>query len=95
MRLVLRYTEEFVKRYKELSYGERRLVETALVRLVSAKEPTALSHHLERKAHFCSWSHRVRANLIIVFRVSRRIITFLSTGTHAQAYRPKGSSIGR
>ena len=50
---------------------------------------TLLAHHMERKAYFCNWSHRVRGNLLVVFGVSQREVTFLSTGTHSQAYRPR------
>jgi len=85
----VRYTGEFVDRFSELAYGQQRLVEVAIVNLLSAANPTAMSHHLERKAYFCNWSHRVRANLLVVFGISRKTVTFLSTGTHAQAYRPR------
>ena len=85
----MRYTDEFVERYGELAYGQQRLVEAALRNLLLAKDPTAISHHLERREYFCNWSHRVRANLLVVFGLSRRTVTFLSTGTHAQAYRPR------
>jgi mRNA-degrading endonuclease YafQ of YafQ-DinJ toxin-antitoxin module len=57
--------------------------------LFVAEDPTLLAHHLERKTYFCSWSHRVRANLLVVFRISKKTITFLSTGSHSQAYRSK------
>ena len=83
------YTDEFVRRYRELAPSQRSLVEGAIRLLLSAEDPTALAHHLERKAYFCNWSHRVRANLLVVFGVSRRALMFLSTGTHSQAYRPK------
>ncbi|MDV3244819.1 MAG: hypothetical protein LYZ66_06575 [Nitrososphaerales archaeon] len=89
MRWRVRYTNEFVERFGELAYGQQRLVEAALGNLLAARDPTAISHHLERRGYFCSWSHRVRANLLVVFGVSRRTVTFLSTGTHAQAYRPR------
>ena len=84
-----RYTDEFVKRYRELAPPRRRLVEEAVRLLLSADDPTLLAHHLERKAYFCNWSHRVRANLLVVFGVSQTALTFLSTGTHSQAYRPR------
>ena len=83
-----RYTDEFVKRYRELPPSQRGSVEGAVRLILSAEDPTALAHHLERKAYYCNWSHRVRANLLVVFGVSPRALTFLSTGTHAQAYRP-------
>jgi mRNA-degrading endonuclease RelE of RelBE toxin-antitoxin system len=84
-----RYTDEFVKRYRELAPSQRRLVEDALRLILTADDPTLLAHHLERKAYFCNWSHRVRANLLVVFGASRGAVTFLSTGTHSQAYRPR------
>jgi mRNA-degrading endonuclease YafQ of YafQ-DinJ toxin-antitoxin module len=56
--------------------------------LVSADDPTATAHHLERKAYYCNWSHRIRGNLFLVFGLAKRTVTFLSVGTHAQAYRP-------
>jgi mRNA-degrading endonuclease YafQ of YafQ-DinJ toxin-antitoxin module len=84
-----RYTEEFVRRYRELTPSQRELVEGAVRLILSAEDPTLLAHHLERKAYFCNWSHRVRANLLLVFGVSQRALTFLSTGTHSQAYRPR------
>jgi len=59
------------------------------MKVLSAEDPTLISHHLEKRAYFCSWSHRVRENLLVVFRISKRTVTFLSTGTHSQAYRPK------
>ncbi len=65
------------------------LVEQAVGAITSAEDPTLLAHHLERKAYFCSWSHRVRGNLLVVFGVSQTALTFLSTGTHSQAYRPR------
>jgi mRNA-degrading endonuclease YafQ of YafQ-DinJ toxin-antitoxin module len=65
------------------------VVESSLRALVSAADPTAFAHHLERKAYHCNWSHRVRSNLLLVFGVSKGVLTFLSVGTHAQAYRPK------
>jgi len=83
------YTEEFVRRYRELTPSRRALVEGAVRLLLSAEDPTLLAHHLERKAYFCNWSHRVRANLLVVFGMTKTSITFLSTGTHSQAYRPK------
>jgi hypothetical protein len=85
------YTDEFVTRYRELSLGQQRLVEESLRSLYSSDDPAALAHHLERASYFCNWSHRVRANLLIVFALSRKTITFVSTGTHAQAYRPTNS----
>ncbi len=89
MRWRVRYTDEFVRGFGKLAYGQQRLVEAALRNLLAARDPTKISHHLERREYFCNWSHRVRANLLIVFGQSRRTVTFLSTGTHAQAYRPK------
>lgn len=89
MRWRVRYTEEFVARFRELTYGQQRLVEEAIRNLVSSDNPREISHHLERKAYFCNYSHRVRANLLIVFGASKRTLAFLSTGTHAQAYRPR------
>lgn len=83
------YTEEFVIRYRELTPSRRGLVEGAVRLLLSAEDPTLLAHHLERKAYFCNWSHRVRANLLVVFGMTKTSVTFLSTGTHSQAYRPK------
>ncbi len=82
------YTDEFVARVRELNFGQRHLVEDSIRRIVSLNDPTILAHHLERRAYFCNWSHRVRANLIVVFRISKRRLTFVSTGTHSQAYRP-------
>jgi mRNA-degrading endonuclease YafQ of YafQ-DinJ toxin-antitoxin module len=82
------YANEFVARFRELSYGQRRLVEDSIRNIISSDDPTLFAHHLERRAYFCNWSHRVRANLIIVFRVSKRTLTFVSTGTHSQSYRP-------
>ena len=84
-----RYTDEFVRRYRELAPSQRGLVEEAVRLILSADNPTLLAHHLERKAYLCNWSHRVRANLLVVFGVSQRALTFLSTGTHSQAYRPR------
>lgn len=84
-----RYTEEFVRRFRELTPSQRKLVEGAIRLVLSANDPTLLAHHLERKAYFCNWSHRVRANLLVVFGVSRGALTFLSTGTHSQSYRPR------
>jgi mRNA-degrading endonuclease YafQ of YafQ-DinJ toxin-antitoxin module len=84
------YTDEFVERLGQLTYGQQRLVEDSIRNLLSADDPTIFAHHLESRAYFCCWSHRVRANLLIVFRVSKKSITFLSTGTHSQAYRPTG-----
>ena len=83
-----RFTDEFVKRYRELPPSQRGSVEGAIRVILSAEEPTAVAHHLERKAYYRNWSHRVRANLLVVFGVSPRALTFLSTGTHSQAYRP-------
>lgn len=88
MRRRVRYTEEFVIRFRELTYGQQRLVEAAIRNLISSDDPREISHHLERRAYFCNWSHRVRANLLIVFGASKSTFTFLSTGTHAQTYRP-------
>ncbi|MDG7012929.1 MAG: hypothetical protein JRN46_01715 [Nitrososphaerota archaeon] len=84
-----RYTDEFVRRYRELAPSQRRLVEGGVRLILSADDPTLLAHHLERKAYFCSWSHRVRGNLLVVFGASQRALTFLSTGTHSQAYLPR------
>lgn len=85
----VRYTDEFVGRLRELTYGQQHLVEDSIRYLLSAEDPTFLAHHLERRTYFCSWSHRVRANLLVIFRVSKKTITLLSTGSHPQAYRPK------
>jgi mRNA-degrading endonuclease YafQ of YafQ-DinJ toxin-antitoxin module len=82
------YTNEFVQRFRQLTYGQQRLVEDAVRNLLSAENPKSLAHHLERRTYFCSWSHRVRANLLVVFRTSKKTIGFLSTGSHSQAYRP-------
>ena len=89
MRRRVRYTDEFVSRLRQLTYGQQRLVEDSIAKVLSAEDPTVAAHHLERRAYFCSWSHRVRGNLLVVFRISKKTITFLSTGSHAQAYRPK------
>jgi len=83
------YTNEFVERFRELNLGQRLLVEDSIRSIVSLDDPTTLAHHLERRAYFCNWSHRVRANLIVVFRISKRSLTFISTGTPSQAYRPR------
>lgn len=85
----VRYTDEFVRRYRELSPSQRGLVEGAVRLILSAEDPTLLAHHLERKSYFCNWNHRIRANLLVVFGVSQRALTFLSAGTHSQAYRPE------
>jgi mRNA-degrading endonuclease YafQ of YafQ-DinJ toxin-antitoxin module len=82
------YTNEFVSRFRELNFGQRLLVEGSIKSIVSLDDPTILAHHLERRAYFCNWSHRVRSNLILVFRISKQSLTFISTGTHSQAYRP-------
>jgi mRNA-degrading endonuclease YafQ of YafQ-DinJ toxin-antitoxin module len=82
------YTNEFVARFRELNFGQRFLVEDSIRSIVSLDDPTILAYRLERRAYFCNWSHRVRANLIVVFRISKRSLTFISTGTHSQAYRP-------
>jgi mRNA-degrading endonuclease YafQ of YafQ-DinJ toxin-antitoxin module len=89
LRRQVRYTDEFVERLRHLTYGQQHLVEDSVRNLLSADDPTLVAHHLERQAYFCSWSHRVRANLLVVFRVSKKSITFLSTGSHSEAYRPK------
>ena len=89
LRNKISYTDEFTKRYRELSYGQKLLVDSSIEKLCSIDDPTELAHHLERASYFCNWSHRVRSNLLIIFGVSKRTITFLSTGTHLQAYRPK------
>jgi len=68
---------------------QQSLVESYLAEVISAADPTASSHHLERRAYYCNWSHRVRSNLLIVFSVFKATLTFPSVGTHAQAYRPK------
>ncbi|MDH2901937.1 MAG: hypothetical protein PXY39_13290 [archaeon] len=83
------YSEEFVGKFRELGYGQKNLIGDSIRDIISSEDPRALAHHLERKIYYCSWSHRVRANLVIVFRVSKRKITFISTGTHSQAYRPR------
>jgi mRNA-degrading endonuclease YafQ of YafQ-DinJ toxin-antitoxin module len=85
------FTHEFVAKFKELGYGNRALVKDSINVIVSSEDPAALAHHLERQSYSCSWSHRVRANLIIVFRISKKTLIFLSTGTHSQAYRPESS----
>jgi hypothetical protein len=82
------YTNEFVARFRELNYGQRRLVEDSIRNIISVDDPTLLAHHLERRAYYCNWSHRVRANLVVVFGISRQSLTFITTGTHSQAYRP-------
>jgi mRNA-degrading endonuclease YafQ of YafQ-DinJ toxin-antitoxin module len=84
----VRYADEFVVKLRQLTYGQQHLVEDALRKILAADDPRILAHHLERRTYFCSWSHRVRQNLLVVFTVSRRSITFLSTGTHSQAYKP-------
>jgi len=89
LRRQIRYANEFVERLRQLSYGQQSLVEECIRKLLLAEDPTLLAHHLERRTYFCSWSHRIRANLLVVFRISKTSISFLSTGTHAQAYRPK------
>ncbi len=83
------YADEFVKKFGELTHGQQGMVQVAITKLLSEDEPTSMSHHLERASYFCSWSHRVRGNLLVVFRVSRGRMIFLSTGTHAQSYRPR------
>jgi len=85
---LIRFTDEFVRRYKELSYGQRRLVEDSIRKIGAERDPTIFADHLERPSYFCNWSHRVRANLLLIYRVSKRSITFLSAGTHSQAYHP-------
>jgi mRNA-degrading endonuclease YafQ of YafQ-DinJ toxin-antitoxin module len=89
LRWQVRYTDEFVERLRQLTYGQQHLVESSIRNLLSAEDPSVFAHHLERRAYFCSWSHRVRANLLVVFRISKSTIIFLSTGSHSQAYRPK------
>ena len=89
MRRRIRYTDEFVERLRQLTYGQQRLVENSIRNVLFAEDPTLFAHHLERRSYFCSWSHRVRANLLVIFRISKKSITFLSTGSHSQAYRPK------
>jgi mRNA-degrading endonuclease YafQ of YafQ-DinJ toxin-antitoxin module len=84
-----RYTDEFIKKFRGLTGGHRSLVEASIRLVLSSEDPTRLAHHLERRAYYCNWSHRVRGNLIMVFRISRKSMTFLSTGTHSQAYHPK------
>ncbi len=85
----VKYTDEFVGRFRELTRGQQGLVEDSIRAILSAEDPGLLAHHLERKAYFCNWSHRVKANLLVVFGLSKRTLIFLSTGTHSQAYRPK------
>lgn len=85
----IRYTDEFVGRFRELTTAQRGLVEESIRLILSAEDPRLLAHRLERKAYFCNWSHRVRANLLVVFGMSQRTLTFLSAGTHSQAYRPR------
>jgi len=89
LRRQARYTNEFIERLRQLTYGQQRLVEDSIRNVLFAEDPTLLAHHLEKRAYFCSWSHRVRANLLVIFRMSKKSITFLSTGSHSQAYRPK------
>lgn len=89
MRQRVGYTEEFLRKLRELTYGQQRSVEEALMKLLAAEDPTTISHRLDRSVYFCSWSHRVRGNLLVVYKLSKRTVTFLSTGTHARAYRPK------
>jgi mRNA-degrading endonuclease YafQ of YafQ-DinJ toxin-antitoxin module len=89
LRWQVRYTDEFVERLRQLTYGQQRLVEVSIRNLLSAEDPSLFAHHLERRTYFCSWSHRVRANLLLVFKISKKTVTFLSTGSHSQAYRPK------
>jgi mRNA-degrading endonuclease YafQ of YafQ-DinJ toxin-antitoxin module len=84
----VRYTDEFVDRFRELSRGQQLLVESSMDEIISAADPTALAHHLERRSYYCNWSHRVRSNLLLVFAFSKRTLTFVSTGTHAKAYQP-------
>ncbi len=85
----MRYADEFVKKYRELTYAQRILVDGAVGLIISTDDPRVLAHHLERKAYFCNWSHRVRANLLVVFGMSKTALTFLSTGSHSQSYRPR------
>jgi mRNA-degrading endonuclease YafQ of YafQ-DinJ toxin-antitoxin module len=85
----VRYTDEFVGRFRELSRGQQLLVENSLEEIILAADPTSLAHHLERLSYYCNWSHRVRSNLLVVFALSKRTVTFLSTGTHAQSYQAK------
>ncbi|MDA4123196.1 MAG: hypothetical protein OK456_08470 [Thaumarchaeota archaeon] len=85
----IRYADEFVTRFKELSRGQQSLVEESIRRIISLEDPTTLAHHLERRTYFCNWSHRIRSNLIVVFGVSKTNVTFLSAGSHSQAYRPR------
>jgi mRNA-degrading endonuclease YafQ of YafQ-DinJ toxin-antitoxin module len=89
LRRQVTFTGEFVERLRQLTGGQQRLVEDSVRNLLAAEDPTFLAHHLERKTYFCSWSHRVRLNLLVVFRISKKTVTFLSTGSHSQAYRPK------
>ncbi len=84
----IKYTDEFVTRYKELSYGQRILVDGSVEKISSLEDPTLIGHHLERASYFSNWSHRVRSNLLVVYSVSKRTLTFLSCGSHSQAYRP-------
>ncbi len=81
--------DEFVERFRQLAYGQQRLVEDSIRSILATEDPTLLAHHLERRTYFCSWSHRARENLLVVFRISKKSLTFLSTGTHSQAYKPK------
>jgi mRNA-degrading endonuclease YafQ of YafQ-DinJ toxin-antitoxin module len=84
----IRYADEFVRRFRELTPVQRGLVEGSIRLISSAEDPRPLAHHLERKAYFCNWSHRTRGNLLVVFGMTKRTLTFLSTGTHSQAYLP-------
>jgi mRNA-degrading endonuclease YafQ of YafQ-DinJ toxin-antitoxin module len=64
----------------------RNFVDNSLREILSSEDLTAISHHLERASYYCSWSHRVRANMFVVFRISKTTLTFISTGAHTQAY---------
>jgi len=80
-----------VRRVTE-GFFRRVLISTSIhggSELILAPDPTSSAHHLERRAYYCNWSHRVRSNLLVVFSTSGRTLTFLSVGTHAQSYRPE------
>ena len=84
----IKYTNEFVRKYNELPYGQKLLFANSIEKISSADDPTFIAHHLERASYFCNWSHRARSNLLVVYRVSKSAIIFLSTGSHSQVYRP-------
>ncbi len=63
--------------------GNKSWSESSLTDLLSATDPTASAHALERRPHYCNLSHRVRSNLLIVFAASNTALTLLSVGTCA------------